>query len=260
MLGGAATSTIAAGPLRITGKPESVPQGGGPTQDELNRAAGSTRDWLYHTHDYAGARYARLSQIHAGNAAKLQVACAFQLGEISNFQTGPIVYNGTLYVTTVYTTVALDAANCRLKWRHTWEPKDRDVWRNNRTVAIKDGYLVRGTSDGYVFALNAATGELVWAVKAADTRMGKTFTMAPLLYEDLIVIGPAGSENGISGWVGAFRLKDGSAVWKFQTVPGASDPNSPDWKTPNKIRLGGGGVWTPFYPRSGSRRVVCRSH
>jgi len=33
--------------------------------------------------------------------------------------------------------------------------------------------------------------------------------MAPLIFEDLVLIGPAGSENAISGWVGAFRLRDG---------------------------------------------------
>jgi alcohol dehydrogenase (cytochrome c) len=76
--------------------------------------------------------------------------------------------------------------------------------------------------------------------------MGETFTMPPLVFEDLVLIGPAGSENGISGWVGAFRLKDGSPVWKFRTVPGASDPKSEEWKNPKKIRLGGGAVWTPF--------------
>jgi alcohol dehydrogenase (cytochrome c) len=238
--------TAAAAPLRISGKPDAVPNGGGPTQEELNRAAGSTRDWLYHTHNYAGTRYAALSQIRAENAARLQVACVLQLGEVTNFQTGPIVYNGTMYVTTVSSTVAIDASNCQVKWRHKWEPRSRDVWRNNRGVAIKDGYVVRGTSDGYLLALNAASGELVWAVKAAESESGETFTMAPMLFEDLVLIGPAGSENGISGWVGAFRLKDGSPVWKFKTVPGASEANSPEWKNPKNIRLGGGAVWTPF--------------
>jgi alcohol dehydrogenase (cytochrome c) len=120
------------------------------------------------------------------------------------------------------------------------------VWQNNRGAAIKDGYLVRGTSDGYLLALNAASGALVWAVKAADAKQGETFTMAPLLFEDLVLIGPAGGENGISGWVGAFRLRDGSPVWKFQTVPGATLAGSESWGNPKGIKLGGGSVWTPF--------------
>jgi alcohol dehydrogenase (cytochrome c) len=233
-------------PLRIAGDPASVPKGGGPTQEELNRAADSTRNWLYQTHDYAGARYVALDQINERSAGQLRPVCVFQVGDEGNFQTGPIVYQGTMYITTVRSTIALDATNCRPKWRHTWVPRTREVWRTNRGVAIKDGYLVRGTSDGYLFALNADTGALVWAVKAADTKQGETFTMAPLLFDDLVLIGPAGSENAISGWVGAFRLRDGSPVWKFQTVPGATLASSESWKNTKGIKLGGGSVWTPF--------------
>ena len=151
-----------------------------------------------------------------------------------------------MYITTTRGTVALDATNCRPKWRHTWVPRNSEVWRTNRGVAIKDGYLVRGTSDGYLLALNAATGVLVWAVKAANANQGETFTMTPLIFDDLVLIGPAGSENAISGWVGAFRLRDGSPVWKFQTVPGATPAGSESWGNPKGIKLGGGSVWTPF--------------
>jgi len=233
-------------PMRVAGDVAAVPKGGGPTQEELSRAADSTRDWLYHTHDYSGARYVALDQINDGNAGQLRPVCVFQVGDEGNFQTGPIVYQGTMYITTTHGTVALDATTCRPKWRHTWVPRDQEVWRTNRGVAIKDGYLVRGTSDGYLLALNAATGALVWAVKAADVRQGETFTMAPLLFEDLVLIGPAGSENAVSGWVGAFRLRDGSQVWKFQTVPGATLAGSEAWRNPKAIKLGGGAVWTPF--------------
>ena len=233
-------------PLRVQGDPAAVPKGGGPTQEELNRAAASTRDWLYVTHDYSGARYVDLDQINTQNAGKLRPACVYQVGGVSNFQTAPIVYRGTMYVTTVRDTVALDAVNCRPKWRYSWTPRSGEVVRNNRGVAIKDGYLVRGTPDGYLLALNADTGALVWAVKAADARKGETFTMAPLIFEDLVVIGPAGSENAISGWVGAFRLRDGTPVWKFDTVPGAVPEGSESWKNPDGITLGGGAVWTPF--------------
>jgi len=233
-------------PLRVSGDPAAAPKVGGPTQEELNRAADSTRNWLYHTHDYSGARYVALDQINERNAGQLRPVCVFQVGDQGNFQAGPIVYQGTMYITTKRSTVALNATDCRPKWRYKWEPRAREVWQNNRGVAIKDGYLVRGTSDGYLLALNADTGKLVWAVKAADAQQGETFTMAPLLFEDLVLIGPAGGENAISGWVGAFRLRDGSPVWKFQTVPGATLAGSKEWGNPKGIKIGGGAVWTPL--------------
>jgi alcohol dehydrogenase (cytochrome c) len=151
-------------PLRVAGDAGAVPMNSaGPSQDELNRATESTRDWLYHTHDYSGARYVALEKIHRQNAGQLRPVCVFQVGGESNFQTGPIVYQGTMYITTARDTVALDATNCRPKWRHSWAPHDREVWQTNRGVAIKDGYLVRGTADEYLLALNAVTGALVWA-------------------------------------------------------------------------------------------------
>src|SRR5262249_14749836 len=66
------------------------------------------------------------------------------------------------------------------------------------------------------------------------------------IYEDMILIGPAGSENAISGWVAAFRLSDGETIWKFRTVAGAGDLSSTNWKNPKDIQLGGGSVWTPL--------------
>jgi alcohol dehydrogenase (cytochrome c) len=194
------------------------------------------------THDYSGARYAPLAQIDSSNAKRLQVACAFQVGELANFQTGPIVYQGTMYVTTPRSTIVLNASNCRPKWRQSWEPKTIEPFgpHANRGVAIKDGRIVRGTLDGCLLELNAQTGELIWARKVSDVLAGETFTMAPMIFEDLILIGPAGSETGISGWVGAFRLSDGTEVWRFKTVPGVDEFNSQSWKNPTGIRLAAG--------------------
>jgi len=235
-------------PSFILGDAKSLPTSGGPTQEQLSAATRSGRDWLYHTHDYSGARYAPLNQIDSANAKRLQVACAFQVGELGNFQTGPIVYQGTMYVTTAHTTIALDASNCRPKWRQTWEPKSLEPFgpHTNRGVAIKDGRVVRGTLDGYLLELNAQTGDLIWARKVADALAGESITMAPMIFEDMILIGPAGSETGISGWVGAFRLSDGTEVWRFKTVPGIDEFNSQTWKNPTGIKLGGGAVWTPL--------------
>ena len=214
--------------------------------EELKRAHENPRDWLYHTHDYTGRRYVDLDQINRTNAHRLQVGCVYQLGENSNFQTGPIVYRGAMYLTTVHLTVAIDAATCRTLWRHQWDPRHMEAWRNNRGVAISQGRVVRGTADGYLLALDASNGKLLWARRLADTSLGESFTMAPLIYEDLVLIGPAGSENAISGWVGAFRLEDGKEVWRFKTVPGAREPGDDTWGNPEDLVLGGGAVWTPF--------------
>ncbi len=221
------------------------PRASSPTQAELTAADGNARDWLYHTQGYSGTRYSALDQIHRGNVRRLAPACVFQMGAPGPFQTGPIVYDGVMYVTSIWATVALDAATCRPLWRHEWRPDGRAFGLNNRGVAIKDGRVVRTTSDGYLIALDMSDGELLWARRVADATIGETFTMPPLIYEDLILVGPAVSEFAIEGWVGAFRLANGEPVWRFNNVPGAKDGTG-TWPNPHGIVVGGGGVWTPL--------------
>ena len=227
----------------IAGDSGLVPTGRGPTGADL-LGAGTSTDWLYHNHDYAGTRHSPLKQVTASNANRLQAVCAFQVGSVENFVTGPLVWQGTMYLTTARLTIALDAATCRERWRHAWEPRDQFSWLNNRGVALKDGYVVRGTADGYLLALDAATGRLLWARQVAKPALGERITMPPLVFEDLVIIGPAGSENGAQGWIGAFRLADGSPVWRFHTVPRPGEPEESTWQNAPGIPIAGGAVWT----------------
>ena len=87
-------------PAFIEGEDGLRPSTEGPTQEELNAAHENTRDWLYHTHDYTGRRFVALSEINTENVADLRPACMFQVGDQNSFQTGPIVYDGVMYVTT----------------------------------------------------------------------------------------------------------------------------------------------------------------
>jgi alcohol dehydrogenase (cytochrome c) len=70
--------------------------------------------------------------------------------------------------------------------------------------------------------------------------------MAPLIYDGLVMVGPAGSENSIKGWIGAFRLADGAPVWRFNTVPRPGEPGADTWANPRNLPQGGGAVWTPL--------------
>ncbi|HKI95129.1 MAG TPA: PQQ-binding-like beta-propeller repeat protein [Gemmatimonadales bacterium] len=220
------------------------PEGAGPTQAELTTPDSS--DWLYATGNYHGTRYSRLAQITTANVGRLAPVCAYQLGVLETFYSNPIIYRGTMYVTTPTVTAAIDAATCRERWRTVWQPKDQMLWKANRGVAIADGYVVRGTADGYLMALDAADGTLLWARHVAQPDSGETITMPPLIVDSLVIIGPAGSENNIQGWIGAFRLTDGTPVWRFNTIPRPGEPGSETWSHPGGYPSGGGAVWTPL--------------
>ncbi len=221
-----------------------TPRGEAPSHAQLLAAAADTVNWLYATHDYTGARYAAIRQITPANAGRLAPVCAFQTGDVSTFQTNPIVVDGVMIVTTMRQTVALDARTCRPKWRHTWKRRAADVYPQNRGVAVKDGLALRGTSDGFLVALDLASGKEVWAKQVAKPELGETLTMPPLIFDDLVLIGPAGGENAIGGWIGAFRLTTGDSVWRFRSIPPTGTPGSETWRVPEGTKVGGGAVWT----------------
>ena len=146
----------------------------GPTQDELNHADRST-EWLLPNHDYAGVRFVDLKQITPASAASLRPVCMYQGADLNRSQTNPLVYKGVMYITAPQLTVALDPVTCKVKWRHEWKEKAKQGNSSikNRGAAIKDGKVVRGTQDGYLLALDADSGKVVWEVKAADSRSSK---------------------------------------------------------------------------------------
>ena len=218
-----------------------------PTQTELTAARASTSDWLLSNHDYGGQRFVDVKQITRQNAAKLQPVAIYQIADNSVFHNNPLVYKGVMYVATSNSTMALDATTLKLRWRIDRKPKGQDGWQMNRGLAIKDGKLVRGTHDGYLVAYDAADGKLLWERPILDRKKREAgFTMAPLLFEDLILIGPAGSEAGVKGWVGAFKLENGEQVWRFNTVPDDGEPGADTWKDSKARETGGGSTWAPF--------------
>ena len=224
----------------------------GPTQAELD-AAGESVEWLLPNHDYAGQRFVDLKQIRRDNAAQLRPICIYQAGDVRGFQPNPLVYKGLLYITTVTSTMAIDAATCAVRWRHDWRPKAKEaevriggIVRNpfrSRGAALKDGMIVRSTSDGHLIALDAETGKELWERLVANAEKYELMIMAPLIYDDLVITGIGISEFGIKGWIGGFRLADGEPVWRFNTVPDEGQPGADTWKGAEDKPRGGGGIW-----------------
>ena len=70
------------------------------TSEELLGAAGKDADWLTYGHGYANQRYSGLTQIHRGNVSRLVPKWIYQTGVDGTFQTNPIVFDGTVYLTT----------------------------------------------------------------------------------------------------------------------------------------------------------------
>jgi PQQ-dependent dehydrogenase (methanol/ethanol family) len=88
----------------------------------------------------------------------------------------------------------------------------------NRGMSYADGKLVFGTLDGYVIALDAATGKEDWVVKHAYPAHGETITPAPIIANDKVIIGFGGDEFAARGRVTAYNLADGKKVWECHST------------------------------------------
>jgi alcohol dehydrogenase (cytochrome c) len=168
-------------------------------------------------------------------------------------QSGPIVVSGVMYLTSAVSTWAIDAASCRLRWKHTYKywPRPEYDLKVNRGVAYLDtpsgARLFRGANDGRLYALDARTGEELWNVKAGEVARGETFPAAPIAWHGLVFIGNAGGDNfGVKGRMMAFDAATGARVWSFDMVPsnGAADTTWPA-ETADVPRAGGTS-WTSY--------------
>ena len=102
----------------------------GVTADRIARARGEPQNWLTYYGTYDGQRYSTLDQVSAGNVKSLKLAWQFQAGVI-----GLIASPATF---------AFEA-----------------------TPIVVDGVMYVSGWDGYVWALDAATGKMFWRYRHA---------------------------------------------------------------------------------------------
>lgn len=217
-----------------------------PTQAELDQADSATDSWLMYNKGYRGERYSTLAQIDAGNAGNLKPVCMYQLGELGTFSTGPVMYEGILYVTTHLGTYAIDATSCRKLWSHQHVAQGPEMNATNKGVAIAGGRVFRGTQDGFLYALDAKTGAPLWVRQVADWSRGEGIGAAPIVWNDIVYVAKAGGDWGIRGRMMAFNVSDGTLAWAFDLIPQAGEPGANTWLKPAALEHGGGAAWVTY--------------
>ena len=225
----------------------------GPVDDaRLRAAAEEPENWLTYGGSYAEEHYSALDRIHTGNVDQLGLAWSFDLATERGVQATPLVADGTLYVTAPWSVVyALDAATGKQRWRY-----DPQVPRSfakrlccgvpNRGVALYAGKVYVATLDGRLVALDAETGRVAWETLTVDPAHPYSITGAPRAVEGRIVIGNAGADYGVRGYVSAYDAASGELAWRTYTVPG--DP-AEGFESPALERAAA--TWTGEWWRTG---------
>ena len=119
--------------------------------------------------------------------------------------------------------VALDVKTGRPLWTYRRSlPEDlRACCGNvNRGVAALGDQIFIATIDAHLVALDMRTGRVRWDVEVADYKTGHSLTAAPLAVKDKVIVGMAGAEYGVRGFLDAYDAASGKRAWRLWTVPG----------------------------------------
>jgi alcohol dehydrogenase (cytochrome c) len=235
---------------------------------DLAQAMSDDGQWLTAAKNHASTRYSTLKGIDAGNVNQLQVAWTFSTGLVHGHEAAPLVVGDTMYIVTPYPNylyaIDLKQPGGELKW--TYKPHPERAAQGvaccdvvNRGAAYADGKIIFNTLDNQTIAVDAQSGAEVWKTKLGDINIGETMTMAPLVVKDKVLVGNAGGEMGVRGWLTALDLHTGKQVWRaYSTGPDKDVLIGPDFRPPYPNDQGkdlGVSTWAPGQWKTGGGSV-----
>ena len=201
------------------------------TYERLLKADQEPGNWLTYSNTYNSWRFSRLDQINTQNVSKLRVKWLYQGRHPEKFETTPLVVDGVMYLTRPENEIfALDAITGRVLWTYKHENPPRTFnccGKVNRGLAILGNRLFMNTLDMHVIAVDAKSGRELWKTKMYDYTEAGGYAApgAPLVVKDKLIVGMAGGEHGVSGFLDAYDTATGKLLWRFHTIPQPGEPN-----------------------------------
>jgi quinohemoprotein ethanol dehydrogenase len=189
--------------------------------------------WLALGRNWQGDRFSPLDQINVGTADRLGFAWEYEFrsrrGRVEHGQEAtPIVVDGVIYASGPWgSAIAVDARTGKEKWR--FDP-DVDGSYNRRAccdvvsrgLQVWKGKVYVATLDGFLTALDARDGRVLWKADTLVDRDTRSYTITgpPQVAGSVVVIGNSGAEFGVRGYITAYDIDSGEQKWRFFTVPG----------------------------------------
>lgn len=139
--------------------------------------------------------------------APLELAWVRNVGS-NIYMTSPVIYRDAIFVASIEENdkghaaiVSMDAKTGDIRWKY----KTRSSVKN--TIVAHDGLIMAQDVEGYLYAVNAASGKLAW-----ENKLG-TNPVLPMLIEGLVAVDGivyAGAGAGLC----AVDLKSGKELWR----------------------------------------------
>ena len=219
------------------------------SSDALLQAQDNGGEWLMYGRNYLNQRYSPLDKITKENVSQLKPVFGYSTGgKFAGLEATPLFHDGTLYFTADYARVfALDARTGTVKWY--WEPEYEDGLEAvlccgpvNRGLAISGDKVYVGTLDARLVALNIKDGSVAWEKKIDEWQNAYASTGAPLVVKGKVIVGIAGAEYGVRGYVRAYDAETGKELWTRHTIPGPGEPDHDTWPG-DTWKTGGASTW-----------------
>ena len=192
-------------------------------------------EWPSYNGHLSANRHSPLDQINVRNVATLEPKWTHDMGGKRALQMTPLVVDGVMYVTAVNEVRALDARTGRQLWQFARPqtpglvPTGDPAAGISRAIALVGNRVFLQTDHAHLLALDRRNGQLIWDVEMADFRQNYGATGALLVVNDLVIAGISAGDEGVRGFLDAYRASTGERVWRFWTVPARGEPGSETW-------------------------------
>ena len=227
-------------------KPEALRLAIQVSNERLLAAETNPNEWLMYSGSYNGWRHTAIGEITSENVAHLSMRWVKQFDiNNANIEATPLVIDGTIFtVADPGHVLALDAKTGTTIWEYERPiPASLPIeFPVNRGLAVQGSTLFFGSLDGYLVAINANDGKVIWQTLVAKPSDGYSITGAPLVVNRSVVVGIAGGEFGVRGFLAAYDVSTGQQQWRFNTIPGPGEAGHETWEN-DAWQSGGGATW-----------------
>ena len=196
-------------------------------------------DWLMWRRTLDSWGYSPLDEIDRRNVDELRMVWTRALSR-GRQQGTPLVYGGVMYMPNPRDVIqAIDAVTGDLLWEHRRErPEDLEEFivsalsEGNRNISMYGGLIIDTSNDDHIFALEAATGRVVWDTEILDYRQNPAHqTSGPIIANGKVVSGrgciPRGGPDACV--VTAHDPMTGEELWRTRLIPAPGEPGDESW-------------------------------
>ncbi|MDP6582570.1 MAG: PQQ-binding-like beta-propeller repeat protein [Vicinamibacterales bacterium] len=190
-------------------------------------------DWLMWRRTLDGWGYSPLDQIDRENVGDLRMVWTRALGRGSQ-QGTPLAYGGVLYMPNPRDVIqAIDAVTGDLIWEHRREVPESvgqgGLVTNNRNIAIWEDLIIDTSVDDHAFALEAATGEMVWETEILDYETYRALQSSGPIIANGKVISGRSCRKPESCVITAHDARSGAELWRRSLIPRPGEPGDETW-------------------------------